>query len=64
MKGLKCVETLKVTFEKPASNDQLIVKTAYFNSEALIMINQTEILAALQQSNQQILNRVAKWISE
>ena len=48
MKGLKCVETLKVTFEKPASNDQLIVKTAYFNSEALLIINQTEILAALQ----------------
>ena len=48
MKGLKCVETLKGTFEKPASNDQLIVKTAYFNSQAQIIINQTEILAALQ----------------
>ena len=48
MKGLKCVETLKVTFEKPASNDQLIVKTAYFNSQAQIIFNQTEILAALQ----------------
>ena len=48
MKGLKCVQTLKVTFEKPASTDQLIAKTAYFNSQAQIIINQTEILAALQ----------------
>ena len=39
-------------------------KTAFFNSKAQTIINNTEIPNALQLSKQQILNIIAKWISE
>ena len=63
MKGLKFVETLKVTFKKSV-NDETVYKTAHFNSKAQTIINNTEIPEALQLSKQQILNMVAQWISE
>ena len=63
MKGLKFVETLKVTFKKTV-NDKTVYKTAYFNSKPQIIINNTEILKSLQLSKQQILNMIAQWISE
>ena len=63
MKGLKFVETLKVTFEKK-SGDEIVIKTAYFYSLAQTIINNTEIHKALQMSKQNILNKVAEWISE
>ena len=63
MKGLKFVETLKVTFKKSV-NDEIVHKTAHFNNKAQTIINNTEILEALQLSKQQILNMVAQWISE
>ena len=63
MKGLKYVETLKVTFKKQSDNKK-VYKTAYFNSSAQTIINQIEIADSLQLSKQQILNKVAQWISE
>ena len=63
MKGLKFVETLKVTFKK-MTKDGTLDKTAYFNSKPQTIINNTEIPEALQLTKQQILNFVAKWISE
>ena len=63
MKGLKFIENLKVTFEK-TTGDIIISKTAYFNSKAQTIINQTEIAEALKLTAQQILNRIAQWISE
>ena len=63
MKGLKFVETLKVTFKKTV-NDKTVYKTAYFNSKPQIIINNTEIRESLQLSKDQILNMIAKWISE
>ena len=63
MKGLKFVETLKVTFTK-MSNGETIYKIAHFNSKPQTIINNTEIPEALQLSKQQILNMIAKWISE
>ena len=62
MKGLKFVETLKVTFKKQ-DGDGTLYKTAYFNSKPKTIINNTEI-NALQLSKQQILNMIAQWISE
>ena len=62
MKGIKYIETLKVTFEKLSGDE--IVYTAYFNSVAPTIINHTEIADALQLPKQQILNKVAQWISE
>ena len=63
MKGLKFVETLKVVFSK-MSGDEIIFKTAYFNSTAKTIINQTEIHEALEMSKQEIINKIAQWVSE
>ena len=63
MKGLKYVETLKVTFSK-MSDSETVIKNAYFNSTPQTIINQMEINEALQMSKQQILNKIAQWISE
>ena len=63
MKGIKFVETLKVTFSK-MTGDGIIYKTAFFNSKAQTIINDLEIAESLQLSKQQILNFVAVWISE
>ena len=63
MKGLKYVETLKVTFEKNAGG-KMVEKTAYFNSAAKTIINGMEITDSLQLTKQQIMNKIAQWISE
>ena len=63
MKGLKYVETLKVTFEK-ISADVIVEKSAYFNSTSQTIIDQMEINEALQTSKQNILNQISQWISE
>ena len=63
MKGLKFVETLRVTFKKSAK-DEIVYKTAYFNSKPQTIINNIEINQALQLSKEQILNMTAQWISE
>ena len=54
---------MKVTFEKN-SGDEIVEKTAYFNSTPQTIINQMEIADSLQSSKQQILNKIAQWISE
>ena len=63
MKGIKFIETLKMLFSKMAGDD-IIHKTAYFNSKPQTIINNLEIAESLQTSKQQILNFVAQWISE
>ena len=63
MKGLKFIVTLRVTFKKLAK-DEIVYKTAYFNSKPQTIINNTEIPEALQLSKQQILNMIAQWVSE
>ena len=63
MKGLKFVETLKITFIK-VSNDEIIEKNAYFNSTPQTIINNMEVAGSLESSKQQILNKIAQWVSE
>ena len=63
MRELKYVETLEVTFEKMSGND-IINKTAYFNSQTKIIINDSNIAESLESSEQELLNKVAVWISE
>ena len=63
MKGLKYVETLKVTFEK-ISADAIVEKSAYFNSTSQTTINEMEIVDSLQMSKQNLLNQISRWISE
>ena len=63
MKGIKFVETLKVTFKKFVNN-VIMEKTAYFNSTAQTIMNNLEVTKSLQLSKQQILNKIAQWVSE
>ena len=63
MKGFTYVETLEVTFEK-MSNDDIINKTAYFNSDTETIINDNEIVKSLEYSKERILNIISVWISE
>ena len=58
MKGIKFVETIKVTFTK-ISDGEIVYKTAYFNSPAQTIINNLEITESLQMSKQNILNKIA-----
>ena len=62
-KGFKFVETLHVKFVKH-SNDKKILKNSFFNSSTDLIINETDIKLSLQTSQQQILNKIAQWISE
>ena len=62
-KGFKFVETLHVKFVK-FSNYKKIQKNGYFNSTTDLIINETDIKLAIQASQQQILNKIAQWISE
>ena len=63
MKGLKFIETLKMTFIK-ISDNEIVHKTAYFNSAVQTIVNNLEVTESLQLSQQQILNKIAQWISE
>ena len=63
MKGLKYVETLKITFEK-FSGKEIIYKTAYFNTPAETIINNLEITESLKMSMETIINKISSWISE
>ena len=62
-RGLKFIETLRVTFRKPKDN-QIEFKTAFFNSKPHEITNNMMILEELQLSKDQILNIIAQWISE
>ena len=62
-KGFKFVETLQVKFVKH-SNNKKIQKNGFFNSSTDLIINETDIKLSLQASQQQILNKIAQWISE
>ena len=66
MKGLKFTETLVVTFEKRIglSSEETIIKKAYFNSKTQTITNNVQIELALSLSKQEILNKIAVWISE
>ena len=64
MKGLKFVETLRITFEKQLGREERIMKTAYFNSQPQTITNNTQIELALSLSKQVMLNKIAVWISE
>ena len=69
MKGIKNIETLKLTLKKTTINadknePKMVFKTAYFNNKAKTIINQTEVNESIQTSNQEILNGISVWLSE
>ena len=61
MKGMKFVEAIKVTFEK-TSGDGVISKTAYFYSQPQII--KYDIQSSLKLTQEEIINKIAVWISE
>ena len=63
MKGVKLVETLKITFKKPKGQDSLY-KTAHFNSKTLTTTNNIEIGELLKLASEQITKKIAQWLSE
>ena len=63
MLGLKFIETLKVSFKKLSENE-IVYKTAYFNSIAQTIMNNLEVAKSLELSKQHILNKIAQWVSE
>ena len=69
MKGIKYIETLKLTFEKTTvdadkNEPNMIFKTAYFIRKAKTIINQNEINESIQTSDQEILNGISVWLSK
>ena len=67
MKGIKHIETLKVTFKKTiVSNNEskTTLKTAYFKSKAITIISKNKINESLKTSKQEILNIIDVWLSE
>ena len=54
---------LKVTFEKQTGHEEKTIKSAYLNSIAQTIINNKQIEQSLQLSKQQILSKIAQWIS-
>ena len=63
MKGLKFIVTLKITFEAYNEQQEIIRKTAYFNSKAKTITNDDEIEHELSMSHQEIIKSIEKWIS-
>ena len=64
LKGLKFVESLKVTLSKTTDDGVTITNTVDFFSTTQTIINNTEIPASLEESQEKILNKIAIWISE
>ena len=62
--GFKFVETLKVSFMKETSEDEFTFKTAYLNSSSFTIINENELEGELQESQEQIMNIIAQWVSD
>ena len=64
IKGFKFVETLQVKFVKYSNDKKILKNVFFFNSSTNLIINETDIKLSLQASQQQILNKIAQWISE
>lgn len=60
MKGFKLMETLKVTFHKVTGREEITIKSAYFNSVTLTIINKNELNNELQKSQQPIINKIGQ----
>ena len=63
MKGLKFNEVLKITFEKQ-KGDELIEEKPYFNTKKQTLTNEVEITNFLETTQQEIVNKIERWISK
>ena len=63
MKGLKFNEVLKITFEKQ-KGDELIEEKPYFITKKQTLTNEVEITNFLETTQQEIVNKIERWISK
>ena len=63
MKGLKFIEVLKITFEKQ-KGDELIEEKPYFITKKQTLTNEVEITNFLETTQQEIVNKIERWISK
>ena len=64
MKGMKATVTLNVIFFKIDKSDEKITREAFFNSKAIIILNNKDIDEMLKTSATQILDKIGKWLSQ
>ena len=69
MKGIKYIETLKLTLKKTTidadKKDTITTfKTAYFNNKVKTLISKGEANESIHTSNREILNGISVWLSE
>ena len=64
MKGMKATVTLNVIFFKFDKSDEKITREAFFNSKAIIILNNKDIDEMLKTSATQILDKIGKWLSQ
>lgn len=62
MKGIKYVETLKITLKKQLDKNETIFKPAHFNNKVIEIVNKNGITKAVHQASEQIINTIAQWI--
>ena len=70
--GMKVQETLHVSFKKKKivysddgqAEEVFEYKDAYFNSTAFTILNEYQIIEALDKAAEEINNRIAEWLSE
>ena len=53
---MKIVKTLKMTFEKISERDNIIIKSAYFNSKIKTIINNNSIEDDLKSTTEELVN--------
>ena len=64
-RGIKINVILKVSFEKlNLQEDDSIHKSTFFQSKALIIMNEFDIDDALHEAFDEVLNRISNWMSE
>ena len=63
MKGMKMLETIKITLEK-TSNKITTTYEGYFNSKNQVILNEIDLQNALNVSIEQIMNKIGIWVSE
>ncbi|XP_057306823.1 uncharacterized protein LOC130645009 isoform X1 [Hydractinia symbiolongicarpus] len=64
LKGYKYKKTLKVTFKKQMDSENMVYKSAYFQSRPQTVTNENDIQSVISLSSQEIINIINQWISE
>ena len=64
LKGIKAMITLKINFQKIENRNKTINRQAFFNSKANIILKEENISEMLNNSTNEIVNKIGNWLSE